>query len=88
MEFVEALEADNFVSVDEMSANPEQFKDRYAYAPEGQPAVVWEWGMGGGGVLSVVAAYTVYGFTAWRFFNCNINQYGVQHFSRSISGQL
>ncbi len=57
-----------------MYGNPEQFKDRFAYAPHGQLAVVWEWGMGGGGVLSIVAAYTVYGCTAWRMDNASIHR--------------
>ena len=81
LEAIEPIRADQIVDLDEMNTNPDKLKERFGYAPRGQPAAVTEWGMGGGGgVTSVLAAYCDQGFFAWRFYHGNINQYGFQYF--------
>jgi hypothetical protein len=67
------------VAIDEMSGSVEQFRTRFGYADTGDRALVLEWAFAGG-MVSVVAAYSIYGFIAWRFFFDNVNQHSVSFF--------
>ena len=62
-----------------MSGSVEQFKSRHGYSERGSRALVLEWAFAGG-MISVVAAYSVHGFLAWRFFFDTVNQHSIIFF--------
>ena len=62
-----------------MSGSVAQFQPRRAYSESNTRAHVLEWAFAGG-TLSVVAAYSMYGFVAWRFFLNNVNQHSTSFF--------
>jgi hypothetical protein len=61
------ISANRIVNIDETAASPDQYKETYGYALKGDKCYKRQFKIGGRH-FSVLAAYTVHGFIAWRIF--------------------
>ena len=82
-EEIAAIEVLNLISIDETASSPDQFKEKYGWAVEGQKAMRTQFKIGSKH-FSVMAAYSMRGFRHWKIVEGSINGETFQEFLREM----